>query len=91
MKAAATVTARDFRGLRKLRETAKERFAAGVVIYDGNHVAGFGDNLYAVPIRALWEITYCPSTSGRFGFSAAGFAFARFDDDGALQGRSWRA
>ncbi|MFH1743060.1 MAG: ATP-binding protein [bacterium] len=57
IKAAATVTAKDFRGLRKLRETARERFAAGVVMYDGGNVAGFGDNLYAVPIRALWETT----------------------------------
>jgi hypothetical protein len=31
-----------------------ERFAAGVVVYDGENVVGFGDNLYAVPIRALW-------------------------------------
>ena len=57
IKAAATVTGKDFRGLRKLRETTGERFAAGVVMYDGENVAGFGDNLYAVTIRALWEIT----------------------------------
>ena len=57
IKAAATVTARDFRGLRKLQETTRGRFAAGVVVYDGENVAGFGDNLYAVPIRAVWEIT----------------------------------
>jgi uncharacterized protein len=55
IKAAATVKGNDFRGLRKLRETTGERFAAGVVIYDGESTAGFGDNLYAVPIRALWE------------------------------------
>ena len=56
IKAAATVMEKDFRGLKKLRETTGERFAAGVVMYDGEHVAGFGDNLYAVPIRALWEM-----------------------------------
>jgi hypothetical protein len=54
VKAAATVTASDFRGLRKLREAAGARFAAGVVLYDGESVVGFGDGFFAVPIRALW-------------------------------------
>lgn len=55
VKAAATVTARDFRGLRKLREAAGARFAAGVVLYDGEACASFGDGLFAVPLRLLWE------------------------------------
>jgi predicted AAA+ superfamily ATPase len=55
IKAAATVMQKDFRGLKKLRETTGERFAAGVVVYDGEHLAGFGEKLYAVPIRAIWE------------------------------------
>ena len=55
VKAAATVTAADFRGLRKLKEAAGKRFACGVVLYDGEMSAGFGDAMYAVPIRALWE------------------------------------
>lgn len=55
VKAAATVTATDFRGLKKLREAAGDRFLTGVVLYDGESVAGFGDKLYAVPIHALWE------------------------------------
>ena len=33
------------------------RFAAGVVLYDGESAVGFGDSLFAVPIRALWETT----------------------------------
>jgi hypothetical protein len=57
IKAAATVMKKDFRGLKKLREANGERFAAGVVVYDGEHVVGFGEKLYAVPIRALWETT----------------------------------
>lgn len=55
VKAAATVTAADFKGLRKLKEAAGKRFAAGVVLYDGEVTAPFGDGLFAVPIRALWE------------------------------------
>lgn len=57
VKASATVTAADFRGLRKLKEGAGKRFLAGAVLYDGEASASFGDGLYAVPIRALWEVT----------------------------------
>ena len=56
VKAAATVTGKDFRGLRKLRESTGERFAAGVLIYDGEHIAGFGEDIYAIPARVLWEM-----------------------------------
>lgn len=55
VKAAATVTETDFRGLRKLKRAAGERFAAGVVLYDGEISAGFGGGMFAVPIRALWD------------------------------------
>jgi uncharacterized protein len=57
VKASATVTAADFKGLRKLQDAAAGRFAAGVVLYDGEIAAGFGERLYAVPIRALWEMS----------------------------------
>lgn len=57
VKAAATVTAASFRGLRKLREAASKRWAAGVVLYDGETSASFGDGMFAVPVRALWETT----------------------------------
>jgi hypothetical protein len=55
VKASATVTASDFKGLRRLKEAAGGRFACGVVLYDGETTASFGENLYAVPIRTLWE------------------------------------
>ena len=55
VKAAASVFAADFRGLRKLKDVAGKRFAAGVVLYDGEASAPFGEGLFAVPIRALWE------------------------------------
>jgi predicted AAA+ superfamily ATPase len=57
VKAAATVTAADFRGLRKLKDAAGKRFAGGVVLYDGETSASFGNGLHAVPIRALWDVT----------------------------------
>lgn len=55
VKAAATVTEADFRGLRKLQAANGDRFMAGVVLYDGENSVGFGPGLFAVPIRALWE------------------------------------
>jgi hypothetical protein len=55
VKASGTVTAADFRGLRRLREVAGNRFKAGVVLYDGETCLGFGDRLFAVPVRFLWE------------------------------------
>jgi len=55
VKAAATVTAADFRGLRKLKEVTGDRFTAGVLLYDGETTMPFGDKLFAVPIRSLWE------------------------------------
>lgn len=55
VKASSTVTGDDFRGLRKLKNAVKNNFAAGVVLYDGEAVAGFGDRLYAVPISRLWQ------------------------------------
>lgn len=62
VKAAASVAAADFRGLRKLRDAAGERFRAGLVLYDGEHAVPFGDRLYALPLRAIWEPgdTLCP-------------------------------
>ncbi len=55
VKAGATVTAADFRGLRKLQEAAGPRFKGGVVLYDGEATLPFGDRLHAVPLRCLWD------------------------------------
>lgn len=55
VKASATVTAADFRGLRKLKEAAGRRFVCGAVLYDGETCVSFGEGMFAVPIRALWE------------------------------------
>lgn len=57
IKTAATVMASDFRGLRKLKESVGKRFAAGVVLYDGETTAPFGNQLFAVPLRSLWEMS----------------------------------
>ncbi len=58
VKASATVSMRDFRGMHKLRDAAGKRFVAGVVLYDGEITASFGEGFFAVPIRALWETNW---------------------------------
>ena len=55
VKAAASVNESDLRGLRRLRDAARERFRAGVVIYDGSATVPMGDRLFAVPVRRMWE------------------------------------
>jgi predicted AAA+ superfamily ATPase len=58
VKASATVTARDFKGLHALKEIAGDRFVRGLVLYSG-HVTipfgAFGERLHALPISAVWE------------------------------------
>lgn len=54
VKAAATVTDKDFRGLKKLHEAVGEKWKTGIVFYDGERVLSFGEQMYAVPISALW-------------------------------------
>lgn len=50
---AATITQRDFKGLKKLRENCGKEFVAGVVLYDVDTILSFGENLYAVPLSIL--------------------------------------
>ncbi len=57
VKAAATITARDFRGLWKLKEAAGKRFTSGVVLYDGETLIGSFCSLR----QGLW----LPRRSGR--------------------------
>lgn len=55
VKASATVTDRDFAGLRYLRDKLDPRFKGGVVLYTGSDTLPFGDRLAAVPISGLWS------------------------------------
>jgi len=55
VKASATVSSADFNGLRKLARPAGDKFAFGAVLYDGEEVLPFGENLAAVPVSCLWN------------------------------------
>ncbi len=61
VKASGTVRTEDFRGLRKLQEIAGERFACGVVLYDGEASVPFGPKLFALPVSCLWTGQTVPS------------------------------
>lgn len=54
VKASATVRAKDFRGLRHLRDGLGARFTAGALLYSGATTVSFGDRLAAVPLAGLW-------------------------------------
>ena len=54
IKASATVAAADFAAIRALREQLGTRFRAGVVLYLGDRVVPFGDQLWLAPLSTLW-------------------------------------
>lgn len=55
VKASATVTAGDGRGLRRLAERCGDDFQCGIVLYDGPDLLPLrGGRLLAVPISRLW-------------------------------------
>jgi len=55
VKAAASVTAKDFKGLTVLSRDAGRDFKCGIVFYDGERTLPFGDKFFAVPYAALWS------------------------------------
>jgi predicted AAA+ superfamily ATPase len=55
VKAAATVKASDFAGLRHLAARVGDRFCSGLVLYTGAESVPFGDRLWCTPISALWQ------------------------------------
>jgi predicted AAA+ superfamily ATPase len=65
VKAAASVTGSDLRGLRTLAELAGPAFLRGVVLYTGREVVPFAQNLHALPISALWQPSLEPAMSSR--------------------------
>jgi len=54
VKAGATVTANDFRGLKRLQEHTGDAFRLGIVLYNGKTSVPFGMKLEAMPYWALW-------------------------------------
>lgn len=56
IKSAASLHDSDFNGLRRLSKLAGKKFKRGIVLYTGEqYLGGFGDNLQAVPVSAMWS------------------------------------
>lgn len=66
IKAAATITQSDFKGLKKLQDACGEQFAAGIVFYDGETILPFGEKLFAVPISILVPSILAPEVFPAF-------------------------
>ncbi len=55
VKASASVSSKDFKGLCALQGIAGKNFRRGIVLYTGSEVVSFGKDLLAAPITALWQ------------------------------------
>ena len=55
IKAASSFSAKDFAGLKVLREILGERFHCGILLYTGTQALPFGDRLFAAPISSIWQ------------------------------------
>ena len=54
VKGRDAVTEADFKGLKELRAHTGPDFICGAVLYRGNKVIAFDDNLWAVPLDLMW-------------------------------------
>ncbi len=55
VKASESLKTDDFKGLRILKAEVGKKFCAGVILYRGKDVVAFEEDLYAVPLSALWS------------------------------------
>ncbi len=55
VKSSATVSARDFSGMRKLAAACGSKFVQGLVLYDHDQVVPFGNSMFAAPLSCLWS------------------------------------
>jgi predicted AAA+ superfamily ATPase len=56
VKAASSVVPGDFKHIRFLRDALPAEFVRGIVVYQGERVVRFDEDLFAVPLSALWEL-----------------------------------
>ncbi len=55
VKYASSVTQSDFKGLKTLKQVTGPEFIRGIVLYQGDEILPFGDNLFAMPISCLYN------------------------------------
>ncbi|MDR1244266.1 MAG: ATP-binding protein [Endomicrobium sp.] len=55
IKLNATLDLKDFANMKICKDTLRDKFKKGIVVYTGNEILPFGDNLWAIPVNYLWE------------------------------------
>jgi hypothetical protein len=55
IKATASPSTGDFKGLARLRELAGARFKRGILLHTGAPAVPFGERLFALPMQCLWR------------------------------------
>lgn len=55
VKAAGTVSQKDFDGLKFLRDVSGKRFHRGILLYTGEHSMTIDPDLALLPVSALWQ------------------------------------
>lgn len=55
IKAASSISQKDFAGLKRIREISGKRFHCGLVLYTGTEVHPFGDKMFAAPVSSIWQ------------------------------------
>ena len=55
VKSSSSVGHHDFKGLNLLSDSLPRKFRRGIILYTGSQFLAFGENLFAVPIQALWK------------------------------------
>jgi hypothetical protein len=56
VKAAATFSGCDLRGLNKLASLAARQFKIGGLLYDGPETMPLADGIWAAPLSTLWGV-----------------------------------
>jgi len=57
IKAASSVSGKDFAGMKMLRDMLGNRFHCGVLLYTGTEALPFGDRLYCAPVSSIWQFS----------------------------------
>lgn len=56
VKATQSPSSRDLKGMRAFADSVGDRFHRGFLLHSGTAMAPLGDNIWAVPVDALWRL-----------------------------------
>ena len=55
VKPSTTMKSNDKKGLFELQSITKNKFKKGIILYNGDEIIPFGDNIWAIPVEKLWK------------------------------------